>query len=128
MKVKIKATGEILNTAAYWRVTTEHCDSRGTPTEYNPEEVEFLSDETASSLVMPAQKDIDWEQRRYEIAKDCLAYRIEGEHRQIIDIIQGQSESDATCIIKQMMGALIKSSVVYADELIKQLKDINTES
>lgn len=65
---------------------------------------------------------IDWEQRRYEIAKACLAQRINSEHYRINDLIQGLTESEATSIVKQMMEALIKSSVVYADELIKQLK------
>ena len=66
---------------------------------------------------------IDWEQRRYEIAKDCLAQRINSEHCRINDLIQGRTESEATSIVKQMMEALIKSSVVYADELIQQLKN-----
>lgn len=64
MKAKIKATGEIINIADYARVVLSQCDSRGNPIELGFDEVEILQEETS---------DIDWEQRRYKIAKEVFA-------------------------------------------------------
>lgn len=63
MKAKIRKTGEIINIADYARVTLDQCDSWGNPIELGFDEVEILQEQTS---------DIDWEQRRYEIAKDVL--------------------------------------------------------
>lgn len=65
MKARIKATGEIVNIAEYATVELESCDSHGNPIEYGFDEVEILQDKT---------DDIDWEQRRYEIAKDIYSH------------------------------------------------------
>ena len=64
MKVRIKKTGEVVNIADYAKVTLDRCDSWGNPIELGFDEVEILQE--------PAS-DIDWEQRRYEIARDCVA-------------------------------------------------------
>ena len=64
MKAKIKATGEIINIADYARVVLNQCDSRGNPIELGFDEVEILQEDTS---------DIDWEQRRYKIAKEVFA-------------------------------------------------------
>ena len=63
MKAKVKKTGEIINIANYATVTLEKCDSYGNPIELRFDEVEILQEPTS---------DIDWEQRRYEIAKSAL--------------------------------------------------------
>ena len=63
MKARIKKTGEIINIANYATVTLEKCDSYGNPIELRFDEVEILQEPTS---------DIDWEQRRYEIAKSAL--------------------------------------------------------
>lgn len=97
MKVRIKATGEVVNTADYWRVTTDWVDGWGNPVEFKPDEVEFLTDET------PKSDGIDWEQRRYEIARDCLA-------------------TLAGVPIDRSAMIDAKIAITYADELIKQLK------
>lgn len=64
VKARIKATGEIIDIASYARVTLSKCDSYGTPLELGFDEVEILTEKTDG---------IDWEQRRYEIAKEMLA-------------------------------------------------------
>ena len=64
MKVRIKKTGEVVNIADYAKVTLDRCDSWENPIELGFDEVEILQE--------PAS-DIDWEQRRYEIARDCVA-------------------------------------------------------
>lgn len=63
MKARIKKTGEIANIADYARVTLDQCDSWGNPIELGFDEVEILQETTS---------DIDWEQRRYEIAKSAF--------------------------------------------------------
>lgn len=66
MKVKIKATGEIINIAEYAKVTTDKCDSYGTPIEFDYDEVELIPDTSQD-------KEIDWEQRRFELIKVALS-------------------------------------------------------
>ena len=64
MKARIKKTGEVVNIASYATVTLDKCDSWGNPIELGFDEVEILQN--------PKNK-IDWEQRRYEIAKEVFA-------------------------------------------------------
>lgn len=63
MKARIKKTGEIINIANYAKITLDQCDSWGNPIELEFDEVEILQEPTS---------DIDWEQRRYEIAKEMM--------------------------------------------------------
>ena len=63
MKARIKKTGEVVNIADYAKVTLDRCDSWGNPLELGFDEVEILQEPTSG---------IDWEQRRYEIAKSAL--------------------------------------------------------
>jgi hypothetical protein len=63
MKVKIKKTGEIINIASYAHVTLEACDSYGSPIELGFDEIELLEEKEST---------IDWEQRRYELAKAAM--------------------------------------------------------
>jgi len=46
MKVKIKATGEIVNLADYAKITLDQYDSYGNPIEMKPEEVELIQEPT----------------------------------------------------------------------------------
>lgn len=72
MKARIKKTGEVINIADYARVTLDQCDSWGNPVELGFDEVEILSEHTSTI-------SIDWEQRRYEIAKECVAVLMRNE-------------------------------------------------
>lgn len=63
MKVRVKETGEIINIADYARVTLDKCDSYGSPIELSFDEVEILQERS---------DNIDWEKRRYEIAKSAM--------------------------------------------------------
>lgn len=63
MKARVKATGEIINIADYARVTLDRCDSYGNPIELSFDEVEILQERS---------DNIDWEQRRYELAKAAM--------------------------------------------------------
>lgn len=63
MKARVKATGEIINIADYARVRLDKCDSYGNPIELSFDEVEILQERS---------DNIDWEQRRYELAKATM--------------------------------------------------------
>lgn len=106
MKVRVKKTGEVLNVADYAKVETAHCNSWGNPIEYGLDEIEIIPDEPQKTEA-PA---IDLEQRRYEIAKECLMNFIMLQHQ------KGRTE----CGI--IYGDVVKWSIELADELIKQLK------
>lgn len=68
MKARIKEAGEVLKVADFAVIAMEHCDSHGNPLEYKPEEVELTPDTPDT----PAAKEIDWEQRRWELVKAIL--------------------------------------------------------
>lgn len=68
MKVRVKKTGEVLNVAEYAKVATDHCNDWGNPIEYSLDEIEIIPDEPQEAET-PA---VDWEQRRYEIAKEMF--------------------------------------------------------
>lgn len=76
VKARIKATGEIIDIASYSRVTLSKCDSYGDPLELGFDEVEILTEKT---------DDIDWEQRRYELAKELMKGFASNPHNQCVD-------------------------------------------
>lgn len=101
MKAKINKTGEIINIADYARVTLESCDSYGNPLELGFDEVEILQEKS---------DDIDYEQRRHEIAKELMKAFASNPHDRCVD-------ASVTC--------LARWSVEGADALIAELKRCN---
>ena len=101
MKARIKKTGEVVNIADYAKVTLDRCDSWGNPIELGFDEVEILQE--------PAS-DIDWEQRRYEIAKEMVTV-----------IFQETKEYSSSGGISDYHD-IPKLAVDYADLLIAELK------
>lgn len=98
MKARVKATGEIINIADYARVTLDKCDSYGSPVELSFDEVEILQERS---------DNIDWEQRRYEIAKSAMQGFCSNPHEQIMS-------ADSNVVAEWSIG--------FADALIKKLK------
>lgn len=98
MKARVKATGEIINIADYARVTLDRCDSYGNPIELSFDEVEILQERS---------DNIDWEQRRYELAKAAMQGFCSNPHQQIMD-------ADSNMVAEWSIG--------FADSLIKKLK------
>ena len=106
-KVRIKGTkGECTVTGLFWRLGNELTEAtldldfdgnEGDVWEMELEEVELIDDE-------PKSKEIDWEARRYEIAKDVVA----------------NSESRGPIPPTEMHG-VAHFAIMMADELIKQL-------
>lgn len=99
--IATKGTGEIINIADCAKVTLDKCDSWGNPIELGFDETEILQEPT---------NDIDWEQRRYEIAKEMLPITYQ-ESRNIL--LRG-GDVDTPDIIE--------SAVKFADMLITELK------
>lgn len=112
MKAKLKKTGEIINIAEYDVVKLDKCDSYGNPIEVRYEDVEQFYDDKGVPLGMPivfpsvieTNFSIDWEQRRYEIAKEA----IQG--------LLSNSTNDDT------IENYVNVSVKIADALIEELK------
>ena len=104
IKVRIKQTGEIINIADYARVILDKCDSYGTPIELDFNEVEFIKENT--------NNDINWEQRRYELAKAAMQ-----------GLLNATSVERFTLRIKP--SSIAEASLEYSDELIKKLKKNN---
>lgn len=98
MKVKIKETGEIINIAEYAKVTTDKCDSYGTPIEFDYDEVELIPDTSQD-------KEIDWEQKRFELVKVALS-----------------SYCSKSEFIKWDTKQIARYIINTVDELIKELK------
>lgn len=74
MKAKIKNTGEIINIAEYAKIELDVCDSYGNPISVRPEDVELIPDVKEDNC-----PNIDWEQRRFELAKAAMVAMIGSE-------------------------------------------------
>lgn len=98
MKAKIKSTGEVIEVSRIENIITkrgverQYVDNKRSWCTYVQSELEFIKEES--------HKNIDWEQRRYEIAKEVFA--------SIYDIFQNEH--------------LEKVAVHAADALIAELK------
>ena len=101
MKARIKKTGEVVNIADYAKVPLDRCDSWGNPIELGFDEVEILQEPATG---------IDWEQRRYEIAKEMVTV-----------IFQETKEYSSSGVISDYHD-IPKLAVDYADLLIAELK------
>lgn len=97
MKVKIKATGEIIKLAEYAKITLDVCDSYGNPIELKPEEVELIQDNKENTSI------IDYNQVRVQAS---------------IAAMQAILSRINYCTCKDIVTQAVK----YADTLIKELK------
>lgn len=69
---------------------------------------------------MRDQHDIDWEQRRYEIAKEMMPYCA----RELIDVLNSGGKNEEW-VGKTTNQVVAEASVSYADALIAELKKRN---
>ena len=128
MKVKIKATGEIINVMRRFNPEAQHMNDfvfkeiSGTSScrTFRTHELEFIEPDdnlynTISSRyntqMSEREKEIDWKQRRYEIAKEVLP-----------QIIHRVKPGPSAAAIKFSCVDAAKAAVDYADALIKELK------
>lgn len=107
MKAKIKSTGEVIEVSRTEDIITkrgverQYVDNKRSWCTYVQSELEFIKEEPC--------KTIDWEQRRYEIAKTVIYGQLTG------PIIPGVDPNPS-------MTDLAKRSVNIADALIAELK------
>lgn len=104
MKARIKKTGEIINIASYAHVTLEACDSYGSPIELGFDEVEILEKK---------ESNIDWEQRRYELAKAAM--------QGIISSFPTGGNKIDSVIFPERRDVSV-TAITYADDMIYCLK------
>ncbi len=110
MKARIKETGEIINISDYARVTLDKCDSYGSPIELSFDEVEILQERS---------DNIDWEQRRYELAKAAMQGILSDEEE------VGYACSEATYKENEKYTipvAVARFAAACADALVEELK------
>lgn len=108
MKVRVKETGEIINIADYARVRLDKCDSYGNPIELSFDDVEILQERS---------DNIDWEQRRYEIAKETVTAIMSNEDFYHQVLCEGAEHGQ-----RQIQTNIARAAVIFADALIKELK------
>lgn len=104
MKAKLKATGEviILNEKVSLKDYARGIYRDTSGNKYHYKELDFMEVEN--------KDPIDWEQRRYEIAKAAM---------------QGVLSNPAFCNMSTKKDIAIKIAVYSADKLIEELKSTN---
>lgn len=126
MKAKLKKTGEIINIAEYDVVKLDKCDSYGNPIEIPYQEIEQIYDDKGVPLGMPivfpsvieADFSIDWEKRRYEIAKEAIIAIMSNDdfYSLVLDVSRENGDREIT-------KSVSKAAVTFADSFIKELKN-----
>lgn len=104
MKAKIIKTGELITIAEYAEIKLDVCDSYGNPISVRPEDVELIPDVKEDNF-----PKIDWEQRRFELAKAAMVAMIGSEPFGCDGITAGRI-------------------VRIANKIIEELKEMNNES
>lgn len=106
MKILVKKTKEILNVADYTRIYVD----RGSDF-FSLEDIEFIPD---SYDIQPkeSKKSIDWEQRRYEMAKCAASSLLNNPNLDMLS--DGSAKYNAEWCIK------------FADSIISKLKSFNS--
>lgn len=103
MKAKIIKTGEIINIAEYAQIELDVCDSYGNPIQLKPDDIELIPDVKEDNC-----PNIDWEQRRFELAKSAMVAMIGSEK-----ISRGEVSAD------RIVG--------IAHNIIEELKKLSNE-
>lgn len=116
MKAKVKATGEIIDVELVhdYNFGTFYYQCLGDDERtFEHHELDYIKADEH-----PIKKEIDWEQRRYEVAKETLPYAL----KQITDILSDPNTSREK-FLKDMNEpqAAAKLAVGYANILIKEL-------
>lgn len=106
MQIRVKATGEILNIAKWLRIVTDKCDSYGIAITFAPEDVEFLSN---IESIGKNCKEIDWEERRFELCKAALTGSLAS------PVVEGVDPNPS-------MQSMAKHIILIADTIISELK------
>lgn len=99
MKARIKTTGEIVEVEDLYDVVKDRY--------FKVSELDFFEDFEA----------IDWEQRRYEIAREAVTAIMSNEDFYHQVLYEGTEHNQ-----RQIQTSIASAAVVFADALIKELK------
>lgn len=118
MKAKIKSTGEVIEVLQTIDIITkrgverQYVDTKRSWCTYVQSELEFIKEEPC--------KTIDWEQRRYEIAKEAICAIMSNEEFYAQVLYEGSELNGRRGIPCNVSHA----AVVFADALIAELKKV----
>ena len=116
MQIRVKATGEILNIKSS-KIQTTVYDDCCMPMEFSLEEVEILPDDEKLSNIERTGKDckeIDWEERRFELCKAALIGSLAS------TVVEGVDPNPS-------MEIVVKHVILFADTIISELKKQENE-
>lgn len=135
MKVKLKNTGEIINIADHAMVTLDACNSMGISLRVGFDEVEEFLDDNGLPLgfekkmnakrpiILEPTPTVDWEQRRYEIAKEAMTAIMSNKEYYNQAVANGDSVG---CY--HIPTSVSVAAIEFADALVKELKIKQNES
>jgi hypothetical protein len=110
MKAKIRKTGEIVDVIAF--KSSEACPEKDWVRYVDSEGLDLIQElnalEDLEVIDKTENKAVDWEQRRYEIAKEMMAAFLSNSSR---EVYEGAFKTQA------------EYAVVFADALIAKLKE-----
>ena len=122
MKKRLRKTGEIVDVISYNKYTNtarnseldwvSYIDSKGMEHEHEKGLNIYWDFEDIEEV---KSTDIDWNQRRYEIAKSAMQGILSNES---IEISLNDESYEYHCLAKD----IAKASVIYADAIIDELK------
>lgn len=120
LKLKFKTTNKTIGIIERCKINVSGRDSEGntwnSDINVNPNDLDIILNKDSIS-----KDNIDWEQRRYEIAKEML-------HAIYIDNGNAERENDFGLPFEfKTLGNSAKEAVRFADALIKELKKNNNE-
>lgn len=136
-RARILQTGEVIDIRMekpiFQYMDADERDKFKDLSKYKLEEIEFFYSDMDEKDMSPFEpnrekgkhetvKEIDWEQRRYEIAKDCFVREFNRIAEKIDKVIEDRSDVEAENIVNSTIKRLIKGCVGVADDLIKELK------
>lgn len=127
MKAKLKNTGEIINIADHAMVTLDACNSMGISLRVGFDEVEEFLDDNGLPLGFEKQMNaprpiileptLDWEKRRYEIAKEAMTAIMSNKEYYNQAVAIGDSVG---CY--HIPRSVSVAAVEFADALVEELK------
>lgn len=124
MKKRIRKTGEIVDVISYYELmsverdtndSVSYIDSKGI--EHHEKGLNLWWD--FEDIEKTLSTDVDWEQRRYDIAKNCIIGILGND--EMVDLAIGEGlKKNCRCVTTNVA----EMAVLFADALIAELKKV----
>lgn len=114
MKARVKATGVLIDVIPKFNINAQHCDDNLYVCDnmiFRECDLDFLN------IGNSANSAIDWEQRRYEIAKETVTAIMSNEDFYHQVLCEGAEHGQ-----RQIQTNIARAAVIFADALIEELK------